>query len=337
MSSELMRGVGHSPARFPFTECSNTGDKIAGATMDSMQRREFMQAAAGLAGAALAGRAKGAAKKEWLAFHDGGGAVSTTGARARCWMTSSGWRTSTPSFWRVHLHDSRAGVQKPNFHGGNFAAVHPQYYKDTPLTPADMRATDFGDYDVLADMIPEARKRGMKTFCWVIEDNFRPRFGKTDEIWGRDLYGRIPERHPGGPCINNPGYRNFVTGLMEDYSAILTRSTANCGARKGKARWDPLWAPITNGAHSDPGRVACFCRFCEARASCRHRFRTRAGSGRYQVLEKFVRGRPRRDEARDGYFVAVLADSAGLSRDPGLGDAVDPRHAGALRGRFTRR
>jgi len=32
---------------------------------------------------------------------------------------------------------------------GNFAAVHPQYYKDTPLTPADMQATDFGDYDVL--------------------------------------------------------------------------------------------------------------------------------------------------------------------------------------------
>jgi len=41
-------------------------------------------------------------------------------------------------------------------------------------------------------MIPEAKKRGMKTFCWVIEDNFRPRFGKTDEIWERDLYGRIP-------------------------------------------------------------------------------------------------------------------------------------------------
>ena len=36
-----------------------------------------------------------------------------------------------------------------NFHGGNFATPHPQYYKNTALK--ETRAPDHGDFDVLAE------------------------------------------------------------------------------------------------------------------------------------------------------------------------------------------
>jgi hypothetical protein len=40
------------------------------------------------------------------------------------------------------------GLDASRFHGGNYASVHPQYYKDTVLRPQDTCATDFGDLDI---------------------------------------------------------------------------------------------------------------------------------------------------------------------------------------------
>src|SRR5947199_7595257 len=57
-----------------------------------------------------------------------------------------------------------------DFHGGNFARTHEQYYAHTPLKK--IQAPDYGDFDVVAAIVPEAKLRGMKTFCWY-EDSFR--------------------------------------------------------------------------------------------------------------------------------------------------------------------
>src|SRR4029077_8100771 len=58
-----------------------------------------------------------------------------------------------------------------NYHGGNFATPHPQYYKNTVIK--DTRAPDHGDLDILAEVLPAAKKRGLKVICWM-EDVFRP-------------------------------------------------------------------------------------------------------------------------------------------------------------------
>src|SRR3954447_15504496 len=57
-----------------------------------------------------------------------------------------------------------------HFHGGNFATPHPQYYKNTVLK--DTRAPDHGNLDMLAEVLPAAKKRDMKVICWL-EDVFR--------------------------------------------------------------------------------------------------------------------------------------------------------------------
>src|SRR5689334_3107685 len=67
------------------------------------------------------------------------------------------------------------------FKGGSYTRVHPQYYKDTVIQ--NFRAPDFGDYDVLEAVLPEARKRGMKTVCWFedVWNNNVPNIAQAQE------------------------------------------------------------------------------------------------------------------------------------------------------------
>src|ERR1700727_3032864 len=50
------------------------------------------------------------------------------------------------------------------FTGGNYATIHPEYYKDTVFHGT--RPAELGDFDVLQAVLPSARKRGIKTMCW---------------------------------------------------------------------------------------------------------------------------------------------------------------------------
>src|SRR6476646_9043577 len=58
------------------------------------------------------------------------------------------------------------------YRGGNFATVHPQYYKDTAIKPQDTQSSDYGKVDVVATVLPAAKKRGMRTILWA-EDVWR--------------------------------------------------------------------------------------------------------------------------------------------------------------------
>src|ERR1700733_2258783 len=65
------------------------------------------------------------------------------------------------------------------FYGGNYATIHPEFYKDTVFKGT--RATDLGDYDVFQAVLPAARKRGIKTICWF-EDVFRKDLPNIDHL-----------------------------------------------------------------------------------------------------------------------------------------------------------
>src|SRR5438046_2183275 len=56
------------------------------------------------------------------------------------------------------------------FHGGNYATPHPEFYGKTILK--ETRAPEHGDLDIVKEVLPAARKRGIKLFC-SIEDVFR--------------------------------------------------------------------------------------------------------------------------------------------------------------------
>ena len=181
-----------------------------------------------------------------------------------------------------------------NFHGGNFATPHPEFYKNTVLK--DTRAPDHGNLDILAEVIPHAKKRGMKTICWL-EDVFRKDLPNVDKLQERDLHGRPAETL----CVNNPEYRNFLTGLVEDY----TRSYEIDGLMWGSERQGALCDSI-GATHDippvDPGEVTCFCEFCQAKAKQRGVNPDRARQG-FLELEKFVRASRANTRPVDGYYV----------------------------------
>jgi hypothetical protein len=192
------------------------------------------------------------------------------------------------------LPDHGAQRYDLDFHGGNYAAVHPQYYQNTVLK--DTRAPDHGDLDILATVIPAAKKRGMKTICWL-EDVFRSDLPNIQKLQEQDLYGR----NAGTLCFNNPDHRNFLTGLVEDYTRSYEIDGLMWGSERQGALGNALGAKH-GGASSDPGRVTCFCQFCEKKARQQGINFDRVREG-YRALEKFVREGRAGKRPVDGSYV----------------------------------
>jgi hypothetical protein len=97
-----------------------------------------------------------------------------------------------------------------NFHGGNFATPHPQFYRNTSIAPE--KAPDHPGYDVIADVLPAARKRNMNVICWF-EDVFDTDVKGLDKAVEIDLHGKPTPR----VCMRNPNTRHFWLALVEDY------------------------------------------------------------------------------------------------------------------------
>jgi hypothetical protein len=180
-----------------------------------------------------------------------------------------------------------------NFHGGNFATVHPQYYHDTGVRPEDTRAPDYGDFDTIARVVPTARKRGMRTILWA-EDVWRADLPHIEKLQAVDLHGRKSARL----CMANPYYRNFLLGLVEDYA----RSYEVDGI---------MWCSENSGAFDNalssdnPGRVACFCEHCVAKAKKEGIIDTGRVRKGYLELEQFLRNSTAGRRPVDGYYVTL--------------------------------
>jgi hypothetical protein len=182
------------------------------------------------------------------------------------------------------------------FKGGSYTRIHPQYYRDTVIK--DFRAPDFGDYDVLEAVLPEARKRGMKTICWF------------EDVWTGTVpnIAQAQEKHLDGSnantlCFNNPNYQNWLLGAVEDY----TRSYEIDGIMWGSER-QGAFANALGASHGGGGggvaRATCFCQFCESKAKQRGIDPARARAG-FQALSAFLQNARQGKRPVDGYYVTM--------------------------------
>ncbi|HUA39266.1 MAG TPA: hypothetical protein VMA35_12815 [Candidatus Sulfopaludibacter sp.] len=197
----------------------------------------------------------------------------------------------------------REGSRPDSFHGGNYARPHMQFYKDTPLTVQDMSAPEFGGVDVLERVIPVAKKHGIRVFPFILEDNQLPAAVRADweKLYEVDHHGRRTTGHPGGPCFNNPGYRNFTLGLVEDYARSYDIGGLMWGSERQSGLLNTLGLSQSSGI--DPGRTTCFCEFCLKKGRDCGIDVERARQG-YDAVENFVRDRQNGKNPRDGYFTA---------------------------------
>ncbi len=183
------------------------------------------------------------------------------------------------------------------FYGGNYATIHPQYYKDTVFKGT--RAPDLGaNYDVLEAVLPSARKRGIKTICWF-EDVFRKDLPNIDQLQEKELSGRNATTL----CFNNPNYRNFLLGIVEDWSRSYEIDGIMWGSERQGAFSNALGASA-GGRSSNPHNVTCFCQYCEAKAKERGINPDRARQG-FTELAKFVDAGRQGQRPVDGYYVQL--------------------------------
>jgi len=179
------------------------------------------------------------------------------------------------------------------FHGGNFATPHLQYYRNTRI--ATEKAPDHPNYDVIADVLPAAKKRGMKVICWF-EDVIGASVPGFDQAREVTLTGR-PSTFA---CSRNPNTRNFWLGMVEDY----LRSYDVDGLMWGSERQGPLGNAIVanHGGVGAGGGIACFCQYCTAEAKKRGIDVDRARDGYLQLAAFVNAGRDGRRPA-DGSLV----------------------------------
>ena len=204
----------------------------------------------------------------------------------------------------IYSHEAhRGGVAAENFHGGNYARPHMEFYKDTPLTLADMRAPEFGGVDVLERVIPVAKQHGIRVFPFVLEDNSLPEAVKAnwEKLYEVDHHGRRASGHPGGPCFNNPGYQNFTLGLVEDYARSYDIGGIMWGSERQGGLLNTLG--ISQSSGPDPGKTTCFCEFCQKKGRERGIDIDRARRG-FGELETFTRNCRAGQRPPDGYFTA---------------------------------
>jgi hypothetical protein len=197
---------------------------------------------------------------------------------------------------------SWAGMDKASNALGNFATAHPQYYRDIGMKVQGLSAGDFNLPDAMVKITAETKKRGIRIIPWMEEDNRpRPQIKGMDELYEVDLYGRRTVGHPGGPCLNNPYFRNLIAAQVEDF----IRSYEVDGLQRGSERQGPLGNALGawhHGAKSDPGHTSCFCEYCAAKAAKQGIDFERVKMA-YLALEPYVRDGRAGKRPLDGYYV----------------------------------
>jgi hypothetical protein len=185
-----------------------------------------------------------------------------------------------------------------NFVGGNFSTAHPEYYRRTFIKPEDFRAKDHGDFDIMAEVIPAAKRRGMKVYCWIEESSGITQAETIPNyafVLEQDARGRKGKR----PCFNHPDYRNWHLGLVEDY----IKSYEVDGIAWASERQGPLGNLLMlDGPWSSESQPTCFCQYCRKSAEEHGINVSRAREG-YLALQEFMLKARKDIRPTDGYFV----------------------------------
>ncbi|MBC8035472.1 MAG: hypothetical protein H7Y03_15085 [Chitinophagaceae bacterium] len=189
-------------------------------------------------------------------------------------------------------HGSQQSDEK-TFHGGNYATTHAAFYKNTVLK--ETRAREHGNFDILASVIPAAKKRGMKVFASV-EDQWRSEVPGVQQCSEVDLLGRRTNTL----CLFHPDVQAFWTAVVTD----ICKSYPIDGILFFNERNGPLLNALgaSHFQSIDSSRATCFCEHHQREAKERGIDFGRAKEG-YLKLDKFVQASLRGERPSDGFYV----------------------------------
>lgn len=188
------------------------------------------------------------------------------------------------------------GVQAPDtdYQGGAFYDYNPKFFERTCLN--DFRSPNYNRIDIIREVVPKARKRGMDVFAWDY-NNADPHMPMLIRNYTRvlevDIYGRPSDT----PCFNNEDYRGHLFGKIEDYLKTFPELS---GIAWGCERMGPLMNMIGN-QWTTPF-ITCFCDECQRKGRERGISVERARRG-YLAVDRLFQAARRDQRPSDGYFV----------------------------------
>ncbi|MGH9353661.1 MAG: hypothetical protein ACRD2G_16120 [Terriglobia bacterium] len=197
----------------------------------------------------------------------------------------------------IPLPDHGIYGKNGDFVGGAFYDYAPKYFRNTILK--DFRSPDYGKFNVITDVAPKVKARGMDFFCWDYNNAFpiinrsMPNYAEVTEI---DVYGRRTT----SACFNHPDYRAFLRGKIESY--LNGYPSEVDGIAWGCERMGPFNNAI--GSLFSTVGISCFCPFCRAKARYRGVSVERARRG-YRLLDQLIRAALQDRRPVDGYFVTL--------------------------------
>lgn len=140
----------------------------------------------------------------------------------------------------------------------NWVEHHEKFYSGTSLRHIEPEKEEtYSGKDIMHDLLPAAHERGMKVYERLYEPQGL-RHGEQVEQLVRNFGSALEINFEGeinpAPCLNHPGYRNWLTGTVRDLFSTYDLD----GIQFGAERCGPLGYML----HWDVKPTACFCRYC---------------------------------------------------------------------------
>jgi hypothetical protein len=181
--------------------------------------------------------------------------------------------------------------------GGMFFDYDPKYFRGTSLDR--FRSLDDSGLDVIRDVAPKAKARGMDFFGWDYNNAFPSmmrwrNYSKVAEI---DVYGKPTT----SACFNHPEYRAHLVGKVR--ATLEPHADLVAGFMWGCERMGPL-DNLIGGIFATSG-ISCFCPFCLSKGKARGIAVDRARAG-YMKLNEYFEAASRHARPADGFFVTFM-------------------------------
>ena len=189
-------------------------------------------------------------------------------------------------------------VEDMSIKGGNYATVHPSFYKDIAIDPLRTQATDHPGFDVLRDLTPHTRKRGMKVIG-LFQNSFDEKLPGAEKMLSYDFNGQRTD----ALCFNNPYHRNFLTGLVDDFANSYDIDGLIYVNETQGAFTDMIGARFRGRERGLPGSRTCFCRHCMDKGKAQG-IRVERLKAAFEEAEKFVAAGRARQKPVDGFYVS---------------------------------
>ena len=211
------------------------------------------------------------------------------------WLNTYTWDRGTGGRQLAGYPFPDHGPQEPDeVRGGAVFDYDQKYFRNTVLN--QFRTTEYHGRNILAEVLPKAKERGMDVVAW---DFFYPNQDNPQKLKNMD---RVVEIDVHGnptwaPCNNSEDWRQHMFGRIEVY---LRQYPEVAGIAWGQERMGPLMNLI-GGGWSQPF-ISCFCPHCLTKAQTRSISVDRARRG-YIELEKLLQAAKQDQRPTDGYFV----------------------------------